>query len=263
MPIHAPKMSIMQIVPLSAFRDNYIWALVAHDQCIVVDPGEAAPVSQFLAQQDLRLAAILVTHRHNDHIGGVAALCRSWQVPVFGPPSIDVVTQAVEEGDTVHLPGIGGAASVMAVPGHTEEHIAFLYEELLFCGDTLFAGGCGRLLGSSTAVELHTSLQRIAALPASTQICCAHEYTLNNLRFAREVEPENAALLARVARCNALRDKNLPTLPSRLADELMTNPFLRTQEVGVRRSVERHVGKPLDQPAAIFAALRAWKDVFQ
>jgi hydroxyacylglutathione hydrolase len=255
-------MSIMQIVPLSAFRDNYIWALIAHGQCIVVDPGEAAPVSGFLAQQDLALSAILITHRHNDHIGGVAELRERWPIPVFGPASIGVVTHAVAEGDEVELPGIGGTAAVIAVPGHTEEHIAYLHGKYLFCGDTLFAGGCGRLLGSSTATELHASLQRIAILPGDTQICCAHEYTMSNLRFARAVEPDNAALLARIETCTALREVGQPTLPSRLAEELATNPFLRTSQPDVRGAAEAHTAQALLEPAAVFAALRAWKDVF-
>ncbi len=256
-------MSIMQIVPLSAFRDNYIWALSTHGQCVVVDPGEAAPVSLFLAQQDLRLAAILITHRHNDHVGGVSELLETWPVPVFGPASIVLVNRPVGDGDTINLPGIGGIASVMEVPGHTEEHIAFLFEDHLFCGDTLFAGGCGRLLGSSTAAELYASLQKIAALPPTTQICCAHEYTLSNLRFAQAVDPDNMALLARVARCRTLRANNLPTLPSRLADELATNPFLRVDQPAVRKTAEQHIGAALDRPEAVFASLRAWKDVFQ
>ncbi|MEC5386333.1 hydroxyacylglutathione hydrolase [Uliginosibacterium sp. H3] len=252
----------MQIVPLPAFRDNYIWALIAHGQCIVVDPGEAAPVSRFLVEQDLQLSAILVTHRHNDHVGGVAELRERWPVPVFGPATIGVVTHHVGDGDLLTLPGVGGTATVLAVPGHTEEHIAFLHAGHLFCGDTLFAGGCGRLLGSSTAGDLHASLQRIAALPGETQICCAHEYTLSNLRFARAVEPDNATLQARSEACIALREAGQATLPSRLADELATNPFLRTMQPSVRHAAEQHATQALTDPAAVFAALRAWKDVF-
>lgn len=252
----------MQIVPLSAFRDNYIWALIAHGQCIVVDPGEAAPVATFLSQQNLALSAILITHRHNDHIGGVADLRERWPVPVFGPASIGVVTQAVAEGDVVELLGIDGTAAVIAVPGHTEEHIAYLQGKYLFCGDTLFAGGCGRLLGSSTAAELHGSLQRISTLPVDTLVCCAHEYTLSNLRFARAVEPDNVALQARIEACTALREAGRPTLPSRLDEELATNPFLRTSQPGVRKAAEAHAVQSLREPASVFAALRAWKDVF-
>ncbi len=263
MSLHAPRMSMMQIVPLSAFRDNYIWALTSQNQCVVVDPGEAEPVSRFLAQQDLRLAAILITHRHNDHIGGVTELLEDWSVPVFGPASISVVTRPVVDGETIQLPGIGGNAVVMIVPGHTEEHIAYRLDEHLFCGDTLFAGGCGRLLGSSTAADLHASLQKIAALPANTKIFCAHEYTLSNLRFALTVEPDNAALVARISRCSTLRDADIPTVPSSLADELATNPFLRVGQASVRQAAEQHTGAKLGTPTDVFAALRAWKDIFR
>ena len=252
----------MQIVPLSAFRDNYIWALVAHGQCIVVDPGEAGPVFRFLAERELRLVAILITHRHTDHIGGVSELREAWPVPVFGPASIALVTHAVQEGNCVILPGVGGTATVLEVPGHTEEHIAFLHEQHLFCGDTLFAGGCGRLLGSSTAAQLHASLQRIAALPEQTRIYCAHEYTLSNLRFAAAVEPQNAALHARIASCQQLRDQGVPTLPSLLADELATNPFLRAAEPAICQAIANHFGTSIDDAATSFAALRAWKDTF-
>ena len=263
MSLHAPRMSIMQIVPLSAFRDNYIWAMTAQNQCVIVDPGEADPVLRFIAQQDLRLAAVLITHRHNDHIGGVPELLENWSVPVFGPASISVVTQPVVDGETIQLPGVGGIAVVMSVPGHTEEHIAYRVGKHLFCGDTLFAGGCGRLLGSSTAADLHASLQKIATLPANTKIFCAHEYTLSNLRFAQAVEPGNAALVARIRRCNALRDADMPTVPSSLADELATNPFLRVDQVSVRQAAEQHTGAKLGSPADVFAALRAWKDIFR
>lgn len=183
-------------------------------------------------------------------------------MPVFGPASIALVTQAVKEGDSVALPGVGGTAKVMEVPGHTEEHIAFLYETHLFCGDTLFAGGCGRLLGSSTAAQLHASLQRIASLPDETQIHCAHEYTLSNLRFAKVIEPDNVALQARLVRCRAQREQHIPTLPSRLAEERATNPFLRTAQADVRKAVELHTATSLPDTDDVFAAMRAWKDSF-
>ncbi|GAB4063699.1 hydroxyacylglutathione hydrolase [Uliginosibacterium sediminicola] len=254
-------MKTMQIVPLSAFRDNYIWALVANGAAVVVDPGEAAPVQRFLADQALRLAAILITHRHNDHIGGVAELNADGNVPVFGPPSIACVTQPVQDADRFTLPGVAAEISVLAVPGHTEEHLAYLLGEHLFCGDTLFAGGCGRLLGSSSAAELYASLQRLAHLPPQTRVHCAHEYTLSNLRFALQVEPDNAALQARLAACSALREANQPSLPSLLADELASNPFLRVDQAAVRSAVSRYTGKVLAAPDEVFAALRRWKDV--
>jgi hydroxyacylglutathione hydrolase len=254
-------MKTMQIVPLSAFRDNYIWALVANGCAVVVDPGEAAPVQRFLADQALSLAAILITHRHNDHVGGVAELNAEGLVPVFGPPSIACVTQPVQESDHFTLPGVAAEISVLAVPGHTEEHLAYLLGEHLFCGDTLFAGGCGRLLGASSAAELYASLQRLAHLPPQTLVHCAHEYTLSNLRFALQVEPDNRALQARMAACTALREANQPTLPAQMADERSSNPFLRVDQATVRAAVSRYTGAQLETPAEVFAALRRWKDV--
>ncbi|MEN3111511.1 hydroxyacylglutathione hydrolase [Uliginosibacterium paludis] len=252
-----------RIVPVSALRDNYIWALCEGRYCVVVDPGEAAPVRNFLAAEGLQLSAILLTHRHADHQGGVAALLADGQVPVHGPrsPDMPLVTHRHEDGASFSLEGFPARFEVLAVPGHTEEHLAYLHAGHLFCGDTLFAAGCGRLLGG-TATQLHASLGRLASLPAETLIHCAHEYTLSNLAFARAVEPDNTALVSREAHCRALREQSRPTLPSRLADELATNPFLRCTEPSVRAALTQRLGRaPVDTLEA-FSELRRWKDVF-
>lgn len=254
----------MEIVPVSALRDNYIWALCEGADCVVVDPGEAAPVSRFLARADLNLTAILLTHRHHDHIDGVAGLLEEHEVPVFGPdsPAIPQVTHKVAGGDVVSVPGLGLPLRVIAVPGHTEEHIAWHIDGAIFCGDTLFGAGCGRLLGG-TAAQLHASLQRLANLPPETRVFCAHEYTLANLRFALTVEPENRHSLERLRRCESLRAAEVPTLPSTMSEELATNPFLRTREPAVRRAAEQVTGgASLRSDLEVFATLRSWKDRF-
>ncbi|HEX5126139.1 MAG TPA: hydroxyacylglutathione hydrolase [Rhodocyclaceae bacterium] len=253
----------MEIVPLSAFRDNYIWTLVEEDRCIVVDPGDAVPVLRFLRERSLRLAAILITHRHNDHVGGIGELLAHFSVPVFGPLSepIPHITHALVEGDIVRPPGLSCSFKVLEVPGHTEGHIAYYGEGILFCGDTLFAAGCGRLLGG-TVEQLFESLQRLAALPPKTKVYCTHEYTLSNLRFARAAEPDNQEIAARQQHCEALRANNQITLPSTIGEELNSNPFLRWREATVRANAERAAGHKLDSGLAVFAATRAWKDQF-
>lgn len=253
---------VERIVPVSALRDNYIWLIHGEDCCIAVDPGEAAPVRRHLAETGVRLGALLLTHRHADHQGAAAELAEDG-VPVYGPASeaMPSVTHRLQGGERFFLPGFGEAFEAIAVPGHTEEHIAFLHAGHLFCGDTLFAGGCGRLLGGSAA-QLHASLARLATLPPSTEVCCAHEYTLSNLRFALAVEPANPALRVRLASCEALRAAGKPSLPSRLGEELETNPFLRCEEPAVREALERHWQRPLATPLERFAALRRWKDEF-
>lgn len=256
----------MEIVPLSALRDNYIWALVRGRRCAVVDPGEAAPVISFLAQHGLTLDAILITHRHNDHTGAIAALCgHAGGVPVFGPTHelIAGVTRPLRDGDQIVLADDDGPLTldVLDVPGHTEGHIAYLTQGALFCGDTLFGGGCGRLMGG-TAAQFHASLTRLAALPATTRVCCAHEYTLANLRFACAVEPDNPAITARRTACEVLRAAGQPTLPSTIGEEIATNPFLRYAVPAVKAAAEAHCGAGLPDDKAVFTALRAWKDVF-
>jgi len=256
-------MQEMKIVPLSALRDNYIWALCSHNLCAVVDPGEASPVEQFLATSDLQLAAILLTHRHNDHLGGVASLTAKRTIPVYGPLSAEMpqVSRPVADGMKFNIPGFDCFVEVISVPGHTEEHIAYRTDGALFCGDTLFAGGCGRLLGG-TALQLYTSLARLSRLPPDTRIYCAHEYTIANLRFAQTVEPGNMNITRRLSTCESLRQTGTPTLPSLLQDELDTNPFLRTGVQQVRAAVEAKFNQPVLTDESVFAALRTWKDQF-
>lgn len=259
---------MLNIDPIPAFQDNYIW-LLRHsggNTACVVDPGDAAPVVEALTARDLRLSAILVTHHHPDHVGGVAQLVAEYGATVYGPESpyfkgADVI---LRDGDTCRVLDL--EFHVMTVPGHTLDHIAYYHHTpgsppALFPGDTLFAGGCGRLF-EGTPEQMHHSLDRLAKLPGNTRIFCAHEYTLANLRFATAVEPGNAALKRRLAEVEALRKKNVPTLPSTLNQEKATNPFLRSAEITVTAAAERHSGKPCPGSVATFAAIRAWKDAF-
>lgn len=259
---------MIQITALPAFSDNYIWLLQAPalHHCAVVDPGDSAPVLAWLAAHpDWRLTDILVTHHHRDHTGGIVELKAQTGARVLGPALEAIPARDVALADNQRLRLLEHDWQVLHVPGHTAGHIALFANDaaqpLLFCGDTLFAAGCGRLFEGSAA-ELHTSLQRLAALPAQTQVYCAHEYTLGNLRFALAVEPNNPALQQRQVEAAALRERGLPTLPSTIALELATNPFLRVNEDAVRRQAEARADARLDAPAAVFAALRSWKDQF-
>lgn len=251
----------MEIVAISALNDNYIWALADGRSCVVVDPGEAAPVEAFLATHALSLQGILITHAHGDHTAGAAALAAAHSCTVAGP-ALPMVTQPVTEGGVLHFPGFAYAITTLATPGHTPEHLSYLAGNALFCGDTLFAAGCGRLLGGSAA-QLFASLSRLAALAPDTRVCAAHEYTAANLAFARAVEPENAAIAARQQEVAARRARGEPSLPSRLSDELLTNPFLRCGEADVQKAVSAQAEKALATPLAVFTALRAWKDDFR
>ena len=262
---------MLRVQPLRAFSDNYIWLLNAGTRdAVVVDPGDAQPVRAALAAGGLRLVAILVTHHHPDHVGGVAELRRDVpELQVFGPASspASCITVPLHDGDTLEV--LGHRARVITVPGHTLDHIAYFVPGAgagaaprLFCGDTLFAGGCGRLF-EGDATMMHHSLGRLAALAPDTLVHCAHEYTLSNLRFARAVDPHNTALAAREARDAELRSRDEPTVPSTLAVELATNPFLRCAEPAVRAAAQRHAGRELEGDHVVFGVVRAWKDVFR
>lgn len=256
-----------QIIPLPAFTDNYVWAIREGDRAAVVDPGDAVPVRDWLRREGVALAAILVTHHHRDHTGGIVDLLRDAPVPVIGPAreAIPGRTRAVAEGDRFDLPGIGLPLEVLDIPGHTAGHVAFFGRgaawggPIVFCGDTLFAGGCGRVF-EGTPREMWASLCALAALPGDTRVCCGHEYTLANLRFASAVEPGHPEIVERAARESAKRARGLPTLPSTIAEERATNPFLRAREPRVRAVAEARSGHPLADDAAVFAALREWKN---
>ena len=228
----------------------------------MVDPGDEEPVIELLEAQGLTLDAILVTHKHGDHVGGIRALKQRWpNAKIYGPAneSIKTIEQHLKAGDRVQLDGLDAQFDVLDVPGHTEGHIAYYTEGILFCGDTLFAGGCGRVF-SGTHEQLSDSLLGLANLPLDTLVYCAHEYTQDNLGFAQWVEPENEDLQKRVQQVAELRDQQLATVPSTLNEELLTNPFMRTQQSDVIAAAERWASKTLNNPAAVFRALRTWKD---
>lgn len=249
--------------PLPAFADNYIWLLTTDNgNAAVVDPGAAQPVFAALAAEQLTLTAILLTHHHHDHIGGVAQLQAAFpSVHIYAPdePRIPQCTTRVHGGEHFQLAGLNTDFEVLAVPGHTATHVAYFSEWHLFCGDTLFAAGCGRVF-DGTFAQLATSLTHIASLPPATQCYCAHEYTLANLGFAQWVEPHNAALAARLNADQAQRELKQPTVPSLLELELATNPFLRTHEPAVIAAAERAAGQTLHSAIEVFTALRQWKD---
>jgi hydroxyacylglutathione hydrolase len=254
---------MVQIHAVPAFQDNYLWVLENGREAAVVDPGDAAPIQAFLDAKGLALCAILATHHHRDHVGGLAALAARWKCPVFGPAGEDIpgLTTRLREGDHVTVPGIGSEYAVLDVPGHTAGHIAFAGSSEVFCGDTLFACGCGRLF-EGTPAQMVDSLAKLARLPRETRVYCAHEYTMSNIRFAEAVEPGNAKLAARKARDAGLRAKNMPTVPSTIGDEIDTNPFLRCASPEVIASARRHSGKPIAGAVDVFAELRAWKNSF-
>lgn len=252
------------IFPIPALRDNYIWALHDGRRAAVVDPGDAAPVRAWLDANGIALAAVLCTHHHSDHTGGIRELAQVYNAPVYGPQREDIagVTHKVGEGDIVE-PGGLARLRVLDIPGHTRGHIAYLGDDFVFCGDTLFGCGCGRVF-DGTAEQLHASLRRLADLPDAMQVFCAHEYTEANIRFALACEPGNTELQRRQASARALRADGRPTLPSAIALEKATNPFLRCGQPEIVRSVETHLGRalPPDDEAAVFIALREWKNAF-
>ncbi|WP_350597469.1 hydroxyacylglutathione hydrolase [Pseudomonas sp. 65/3-MNA-CIBAN-0223] len=255
---------MIQISALPAFTDNYIWLLQDHNtqRCAVVDPGDAAPVQAWLAAHPgWVLSDILITHHHHDHVGGVELLKSATDATVYGPASERIPARDVALKDNDRVSVLGWEFDVLAVPGHTLGHIAFYHHGLLFCGDTLFAAGCGRLF-EGTAEQMYTSLNRLAALPEDTLVYCTHEYTLSNLRFAVAVEPGNPHTVERLGKVTQMRESGIMTLPSTLSLEKLTNPFLRAGETSIKQKVDERSGADNSSPSAVFAALRAWKDKF-
>ncbi len=253
----------LNIEGIPAFDDNYIWTLRDGPHVVVVDPGDADPVLEYLAVEGLTLSGILLTHHHPDHVGGVEELLGIARVPVYGPRDarMGMVTHPVQEGGLVTLPGLSLSLRVLEVPGHTSSHVAYAGDDLLFCGDTLFACGCGRLFEGSPA-QMLSSLDKLARLPQNTRVYCAHEYTLSNVAFALAVEPDNPDLAIRASDVRARRQQGLPTVPSLLSLELVTNPFLRCHEPDVIRSANTRSAQPLPDRTAVFATLREWKNRF-
>lgn len=258
---------MLAVAPIPAFRDNYIWLIrSARDPraVAVVDPGDAAPVLDRLASEDLQLHAILATHHHADHVGGARRLAEATGATVFGPgrERLPVTFTALGGDDRVSLPALGLEFEVLDVPGHTAGHIAYYGHDVLFCGDTLFSAGCGRLF-EGTAAQMLASLDALARLPDSTRVFCGHEYTEANLRFAAAVEPGNTDVGHYVRKVAEMRAGGRPSLPSTIGLEKRVNPFLRSRNDNVKLSAERRAGKPLPTPVAVFAEVRSWKDTFQ
>ena len=253
----------IQYVPI--FKDNYIWLIMnkSQNRVIAVDPGDAMPLVHYLSENKLLLDAILTTHHHFDHTNGIKALTDYYSVNVYGPKNekIQGVTHGVSEPDTISFPFLGSLLTVMDIPGHTLHHIAYLLPGLLFCGDTLFSAGCGRIF-EGTVEQMYHSLQKIADLPDDTKIFCTHEYTLQNLKFAQLVEPNNQKIQLKIKNALAMRKENRPTLPVLIGEEKEINPFLRCHIDEIIKSVEKESGLTLNNPLDVFKYLREWKNSF-
>jgi hydroxyacylglutathione hydrolase len=263
--MNIPRLSeLCSITPIEAFNDNYIWCLHNTKYAVVVDPGDAAPVMAFCQQHKLILSAILITHHHSDHVGGIAALSHAFPAaPIIGPRGSHIkgLTKTVAQGDTIHLATIDGEFSVLELPGHTLDHIGFYGHGALFCGDTLFSAGCGRLF-EGTPEQMHHSLNKLKRLPSDTQVYCTHEYTLANIAFALAVEPSNEALIHYKDWATEQREHGHPTLPTDMQTQANINPFLRCNETEVIASVQEFANRELAGEIEVFTHLRKWKDSF-
>ena len=260
---------MLEVTPIRAFHDNYLWLFrqSGSRECGIVDPGDAAPILRYLQEHDLELKAILITHHHADHTGGIQQLLEHFEVPVYGPasPNIPAVTHTLSNSDRINV--FKEEFQVIEIPGHTLDHIAYCtpgsdsQDPVLFCGDTLFAGGCGRVF-EGTHTMMHNSLQKLAKLDPDTSVYCAHEYTIANLNFARAVSPENKTLSDRINLEQEKRDQDIPTVPTSIRVELDTNPFLRCEEQELVNAATQHAGKDMSSPEEVFAVIRRWKDSF-
>lgn len=257
---------MVEVLHVDAFEDNYIWLIRGLDdtsKVAIVDPGDEIPVYATLKKHALTPLAILCTHHHGDHTGGIGDILKHYSIPVYGPAQehIPGTTHRLKQGDPVDLHDLGLHFEVLDVPGHTLGHIAYYGHGMLFCGDTLFSAGCGRLF-EGTAEQMSASLNRLSTLPNDTQVYCAHEYTTDNLRFALKLEPDNPDLPAYIKKVEKLRQAGLPTLPTSIGAEKTFNPFLRSAEPAVKQAAETHCGQPLHNPEEVFAEIRKWKDSF-
>jgi hydroxyacylglutathione hydrolase len=253
---------MFNITTIPALQDNYIWAIHDEQYAVVVDPGDAMPVLDFLSEHHLKLTAILCTHRHNDHIGGIAKLRAEYHVPVYGRshPNNPHITEDLREGEQITLTEFNLSFDILEIPGHLDDHIAFVNPDMLFCGDVLFGAGCGRNK-EGTLAQLHHSLQRLSQLPDNTRVYCTHEYTAANVNFALVCEPNNLALQKRFLATKELRAANLPSLPSTIALEKSTNPFLRCTEPEIIRTLQQRDLHDTSE-LGVFTALREWRNVF-
>lgn len=259
-------MVLLTVITVPAFDDNYLWLIHdAQGQACAVDPGDADAILDALSTHHLKLTTILITHHHHDHIGGVAQLVQQTGACVYGPdhPALPAPLHKVENSSTINV--LGEPCEVISTPGHTLTHVVYYFptQSMLFCGDTLFVAGCGRLF-EGTSLQMNQSLTTLSRLPPNTAVYCAHEYTLGNLQFAQAVEPTNQAIADKIKRCQQLRNQGIPTVPSTIAEELLTNPFMRSHLKPVIDAARAHTGQStLSQPDEVLGAIRSWKDGFR